>query len=426
MKKSLITFLFGESQVDEELAALVEDIADMDTEGASTITVEKAPLSKIIDDLGIEGGSLEADPRGLSLVFDDNDLFRAAHALLNQPDSLYKLASAGWVYSVQGDVAQAYEPAQFRIRFLEIDEIKPDNMKGDADAGVDARNKKVAEIVKKGREFATEKPEHDDDTNPVEYDDKTSKDRHKGMGKEKDGAQPEGKPKGSTKESKEKKYRRVKCDSCEALVINGVAAHEHGCPNSRKPWVVSDDDEHLVPGERSSDDVDEAQELPPQEELEKASQRLYRKSHRWLRGPERDKVKAHVARKGKGFHDAAESLIGEGGHKAGCQCGFCKNKGSFGKKPKSDGGEVDGGESTTDSTDMKEESLKAEEIVNTMLEWNPKNPGTQPGILGTHSFSTMKVPKGSKDRKFSPAPGMVQPDSEIVNKQAKRKVNGGK
>lgn len=28
------------------------------------------------------------------------------------------------------------------------------------------------------------------------------------------------------------------------------------------------------------------------------------------------------------------SLIGEGGHKAGCQCGFCKNKGSFGKKAK--------------------------------------------------------------------------------------------
>jgi len=30
------------------------------------------------------------------------------------------------------------------------------------------------------------------------------------------------------------------------------------------------------------------------------------------------------------------SLIGEGGHKAGCQCGFCKNKGNIGKKHKDD------------------------------------------------------------------------------------------
>ena len=30
------------------------------------------------------------------------------------------------------------------------------------------------------------------------------------------------------------------------------------------------------------------------------------------------------------------SLVGEGGHKAGCQCGWCKNKGSFGKKAKDD------------------------------------------------------------------------------------------
>lgn len=26
----------------------------------------------------------------------------------------------------------------------------------------------------------------------------------------------------------------VRCSRCEALVINGIAAHERGCPNSRK------------------------------------------------------------------------------------------------------------------------------------------------------------------------------------------------
>jgi hypothetical protein len=29
-----------------------------------------------------------------------------------------------------------------------------------------------------------------------------------------------------------------------------------------------------------------------------------------------------------------KAMISEGGHKAGCTCGFCKNKGSFGKKKK--------------------------------------------------------------------------------------------
>jgi hypothetical protein len=27
---------------------------------------------------------------------------------------------------------------------------------------------------------------------------------------------------------------RVGCSQCEALVINGVACHEHGCPNKHK------------------------------------------------------------------------------------------------------------------------------------------------------------------------------------------------
>ena len=28
------------------------------------------------------------------------------------------------------------------------------------------------------------------------------------------------------------KYRTVKCDSCEVLVINNVICHETGCPNA--------------------------------------------------------------------------------------------------------------------------------------------------------------------------------------------------
>ncbi len=29
------------------------------------------------------------------------------------------------------------------------------------------------------------------------------------------------------------RYIRPRCSQCEAAVINGVACHEHGCPNAR-------------------------------------------------------------------------------------------------------------------------------------------------------------------------------------------------
>jgi hypothetical protein len=38
-----------------------------------------------------------------------------------------------------------------------------------------------------------------------------------------------------------------------------------------------------------------------------------------------------------------------GGHKAGCQCGFCKNKGSFGKKKDGDANKKDDKEPTAES-----------------------------------------------------------------------------
>lgn len=31
-----------------------------------------------------------------------------------------------------------------------------------------------------------------------------------------------------------KKPKKVKCDQCIIMVINGVVCHEHGCPNARK------------------------------------------------------------------------------------------------------------------------------------------------------------------------------------------------
>ena len=35
---------------------------------------------------------------------------------------------------------------------------------------------------------------------------------------------------------------RVRCSQCEACVINGLAAHEHGCPNADTTWKDLDED----------------------------------------------------------------------------------------------------------------------------------------------------------------------------------------
>lgn len=45
-----------------------------------------------------------------------------------------------------------------------------------------------------------------------------------------------------------------------------------------------------------------------------------------------------------------DSLLGEGAHKPGCQCGFCKNKGSFGKKK-----ETEPAEDETEDDSMQED-----------------------------------------------------------------------
>jgi hypothetical protein len=34
--------------------------------------------------------------------------------------------------------------------------------------------------------------------------------------------------------TKKKDYVKVRCNKCEMLVINGVATHEHGCPDAWK------------------------------------------------------------------------------------------------------------------------------------------------------------------------------------------------
>lgn len=39
----------------------------------------------------------------------------------------------------------------------------------------------------------------------------------------------------------------VKCDQCIAVVINGRACHEQGCPNMHRPWTYIEPEEPTAP-----------------------------------------------------------------------------------------------------------------------------------------------------------------------------------
>lgn len=54
------------------------------------------------------------------------------------------------------------------------------------------------------------------------------------------------------------KYLKVKCSDCSAVVINGVACHETGCPASKRPWVVMDG--YIIPGDLEHEIYNEDEE----------------------------------------------------------------------------------------------------------------------------------------------------------------------
>lgn len=408
----------------------------MDTDGAGErIKVDKQPLEKALEALDIDTEGLEHDARGLSLVFPDADACRAAHAILNQPDNMHKLAELGWVFSVQGDVAQANEPSQFRIRFLEITDVEPQDEEPKPIKGT-AHNTKLSAVIKKGREFATTPMDHDDDMNTVEYDDKTSSNHRKGLSKEKDGAQPEGKPKGSTGsvgEAKKDQPAHLKsepiCKHCKKKLYYGGQISCTHCGKAQGEDRAGESSYARRFSTRQNEAVDKKKKMSglvkPKEGTISGTPKG---SDGGAANPGNDSLAATEVGKTKdgeaAKHAMKEALLDErGNHKSGCACGFCKNKGNIHKRNKPN--DDDDGQETETGTDMKSESVEA--LVDRILdgadpvqEMNPSNPGTPPGITGHKSYPTMKV--GSPDRKFRPAKGMVQPDSAIVNQQAKRKV----
>lgn len=266
--KDLLAYLYGGSQIESEVEETKEAIEKImeQAEKEEPLKPKRTPLVKALSSLGIKDvdDEIEYDPEGFSLKCKEEGEYRRYVRILLEPDAMEKLAKLGWVVTRCGDVAMTNEAPEFRVRFLEITTVDS----SDKDSWPAPNVSLVKKAVKAGREFMDEPGPHDDD-GPLEYDDKSSDDNNKGVGDAKDGADPEGKPKGNT--------GRVKAES--KLLVDRLLAPVN---------------------------EDELQE--------------------------------------------------RGRHKDGCQCGFCKNMGSFGKKkkeggekadePKADepkGGEEDGG-----------------------------------------------------------------------------------
>jgi hypothetical protein len=192
MKKDLLEFLYGvsqqESQIDDVLdndfAALLEKA---DAEEAEAMQAEKTPLSAALKAIGISGEALHEDPDGFCLITDDRETYFEACRKLSEPDNMHTLAVKGWVATHGGDQAMSNEAPEFKIKFLEIATTEGDGEENSETA------EKESTIIKQGREFATEEPDHDDDLSPVDHDaPEGNKLKKVSFGKATDGEKPKG------------------------------------------------------------------------------------------------------------------------------------------------------------------------------------------------------------------------------------------
>lgn len=305
--KNLLAYLYGGSQLEseaEETSAAVERIME-EAEKAEPLKVKRAPLITALKAIGIENldKQLEYDPEGFSLLCPEESDYAHYTKLLMEPDAMEKLAKLGWVVTRCGDVAMSAEPAEFRIRFLEIS--GSDNGE-DHDSWPAPNNALMTKIIKKGREFATTPMDRDSENelNPVKNPDTAPDKKHAGMGDAADGKDPEGKPKGSTKSEGLRMAESVLADVNEA----------EKCPHCEGQGYVDDEG-----NPHSEDTKDERCQVCPRCKGRKVMH------------------SAHAARYRHGVEAKVSKTLGkpwkfEGGHKAGCACGFCRNKGRFGKK----------------------------------------------------------------------------------------------
>lgn len=197
MRNNLLEFLFGtravkveaaEDKLGEQLLRVFEEMEALDD--TEIEVVDKKPLGDALKALDVDA-KVEPTEGWAEIHFDEPDEYRAACAKIFSPEGYDKLASMGWVPSWSGDVAMANEEPDLKIGFTAVavagssDKDKPEPLKS---------------VMKKGRERDTTEQDRDDDPlNPVENEDGEMGEKKTGVGKEKEGADPEGTPKGSKK-----------------------------------------------------------------------------------------------------------------------------------------------------------------------------------------------------------------------------------
>lgn len=220
MKQNILAFLFGDSQVESELDETRDAIEQIfeEAEEAEPLKAKKTPLASALKALGVSAeDGLELDPEGFSICYYEEEPYRQACRLLMEPEGMEKLAELGWFATRMGDKAMTGEvEPEYRIRFVDITTPEPEN-----ETDWPAPNPQLMkDIMKKGQEFATT-PFDRDPNNPV-TDIDAKDDKNAGVGKEKQGNEPKGKPKGSGKSEAQQVVNAL-------LEPVNEAGHKPGC-----------------------------------------------------------------------------------------------------------------------------------------------------------------------------------------------------
>jgi hypothetical protein len=191
----LLKFLYGESQIREELSGIGPDLARLleaaDSVEHDTLKHSKVELRTALKELGIEG-EIKEDPAGGCLCLDDGEGYAHVLRVLAEPSAIHRLAELGWVAEKVGDAAMTNEPAHYRVKFLEIDLADTTSSEpAMTHAKTMAFTKKENE---QARAFAS--TPMDREAPAIKAGGKTT-----GVGKATSGEAPEGKPKGSVRDN---------------------------------------------------------------------------------------------------------------------------------------------------------------------------------------------------------------------------------
>jgi hypothetical protein len=195
MKNGLLEFLYGASQRREEVDEIIDsDFVRIFEEAAEKegqeLAANKSSLVDALKGVGITPGEIKEESGYQCFETDDQNEYLGACRVLNDPDTMHKLAEKGWVAEKCGDVAMSQEKPCFKIKFLDIAVAET----SDSDKGPDQE-----EILKKAQEFASAEVDTDDPMNPVEHPSDKMGGGRKGVGDPSDGE----KPKGTIKDSLE-------------------------------------------------------------------------------------------------------------------------------------------------------------------------------------------------------------------------------